>query len=356
MAGSEADGRRSEAMHELLRTNNPVLISVVEALLKAADIPHVVLDQHMSVMEGSLGMLPQRIVVGDDYRVSARRLLADAGLAHELRLSPAVPGEGGGETPDGSDADITDDAALGGRLRLFQKRSGHRFGHDAILLAAAAQASGGDRVVDLGAGVGAAGLALAMRVADLSVTLVERDPELAALARRNIERNGLGDRAVALALDVRSAPEIFSGSGLEPGSADGVIMNPPFNDPARLNASPDPHRRAAHIAANVEGELTLDGWLAAAAGLLHTAGRLALIWRADGLAEVLAALPPRFGAVSVLPVHGRPDRPAIRVIVRASRGGRAPLRLLPALHLNDAAGRPTAAAEDVLRRALPLPD
>ena len=72
-------------MHELVRTNNAVLITAIEALLKSADIPHMVLDQHMSVLEGSLGLLPRRNLVEDDNVARARRLLTDAGLGHELR-------------------------------------------------------------------------------------------------------------------------------------------------------------------------------------------------------------------------------------------------------------------------------
>jgi hypothetical protein len=72
-------------MRELVRTNDLVLISAIEALLKGADIDHVVLDRNMSVLEGSLGMLPQRILVDADQAVRARRLLHDAGLGHELR-------------------------------------------------------------------------------------------------------------------------------------------------------------------------------------------------------------------------------------------------------------------------------
>ncbi len=329
-------------MHELVRTNNAVLISAIEALLKAAEIPHVVLDQHMSVMEGSLGMLPRRIVVGDDFQDSARELLVDAGLAHELREPP-----GGGEVR----SDTTDDAVLGGRLRLLQKRKGHRVGHDAILLAAAVPARPGDRAVDLGAGVGAAGLALAARVPDVAVTLVEIDPELAALAARNIERNGFAGRVRAATLDVSAAPQAFAAEGFAPGGADCVLMNPPFNDAVGQNVSPDPARRAAHVA--TEGLLRT--WIGTAGRLLHSAGSLTLIWRADGLADMLAALAPSFGSVSVLPVHGRADQPAIRVIVRAAKGGRAPLALLPGLMLNDSAGRPSREAEDVLRRGAALP-
>jgi hypothetical protein len=72
-------------MREIVRTNDAVLITAIEALLKGAGIRHMVLDQNMSVLDGSLGMLPRRIVVDEDYVAKARRLLTDAGLGHELR-------------------------------------------------------------------------------------------------------------------------------------------------------------------------------------------------------------------------------------------------------------------------------
>jgi tRNA1(Val) A37 N6-methylase TrmN6 len=330
---------KEQDLRELVRTNDTVLVSAIEALLDAAEIPHLVVDQNMSVLEGSLGILPRRILVHDDHQESARRLLEDAGLGHELR-------------PAAEPAARSDDAVLGGRLRLTQKLSGHRVGHDAILLAAATGARAGDKAVDLGAGIGAAGLALAVRVAEAGVTLVEIDPELAGLAAENIARNGLEQRVRAVVLDATAPAEAFTAAGLPAGCADHVLMNPPFNDPARQNVSPDPGRRAAHAGAS------LNAWVAAAARLLHSTGMLTLIWRADGLAQVLAALEPDFGGVAVLPVHGRAGEPAIRVLARATKGSGAPLVLLPGLDLNDRAGRPTAEAEAVLRggAALPLAD
>jgi hypothetical protein len=74
---------------ELVRTNDSVLVSAVGALLDAAYIPHVVLDQNMSVLEGSIGILPRRILVAEDQARTARQLLVDAGLAHELRAEEA---------------------------------------------------------------------------------------------------------------------------------------------------------------------------------------------------------------------------------------------------------------------------
>jgi hypothetical protein len=73
-------------MKEILRTNDAVLVSAVGALLDGAEIHHMVLDQNMSVLEGSLGILPRRVLVSDDDVKRAREMLRDAGLAHELRL------------------------------------------------------------------------------------------------------------------------------------------------------------------------------------------------------------------------------------------------------------------------------
>lgn len=226
-------------------------------------------------------------------------------------------------------ADITEDAFLGGQLRLKQKRSGHRAGHDAILLAAATEARAGDRVVDFGAGVGTAGLALARRVPGVRLSLVEIDPELAELARDNAAANAIA--AETIVLDVTVDAQAFASNGLSPDSIDVVLMNPPYNDPARHRGSPDQARHTAHVAT----EETLHAWVHAARRILRSNGVLTLIWRADGIADVLAALSRGFGSLAILPVHGEAGRPAIRVLVRAVKGGRAPTRLLSGLMLND---------------------
>jgi len=248
--------------------------------------------------------------------------------------------------------DITEDAVLGGRLRLRQPRRGHRVGHDAILLAAACPAGARDKVVDLGAGVGAAGLAVAARVPGATVTLVEIDSKLAALADENVRLNGLEARVRAVTLDVAAPARAFAAAGLGAESVTAVLMNPPFNDPARQRASPDAARALAHAAPRT----LLVPWVKTAARLLRARGTLTLIWRADGLSDVLAALAPAFGALAVTPVHPVADKPAIRILVTAVKGSRAALSLLPPLVLADASGRPTAAAEAVLRDGATLFD
>jgi tRNA1(Val) A37 N6-methylase TrmN6 len=244
----------------------------------------------------------------------------------------------------------TEDAFLGGRLRLRQLKLGHRAGHDAMLLAAATAARCGDRLVDFGAGIGAAGLAVAKRVGGIKLVLVEIDRELADLARGNAASNEIA--ADVIVLDVASSAETFAAAGLAPDSVDAVMMNPPFNDPARHRASPDRARENAHVATDV----TLESWIHAARRILKSGGVLTLIWRADGLADVLGALGRGFGSFAVLPVHSDANALAIRVLIRAIKGGKAPLRIHAALLLNDESALPNKKVQDILvgKGVLPL--
>jgi tRNA1(Val) A37 N6-methylase TrmN6 len=245
---------------------------------------------------------------------------------------------------------VTEDGFLGGQLRLRQPRTGHRAGHDAILLAASTPARPGDRVVDLGSGVGAAGLAVARRVGRIDLALVEIDAALAALARDNAAANAIP--ADVILLDIEADAAAFAAAGLGPDSADVVLMNPPFNDPARHRASPDAVRERAHVATAT----TLAGWVHVARRMLKSNGRLSMIWRADGIAEVLFALDRGFGSLEILPVHGDVTSPAIRILVRATKGGRAPTRLHAALLLNEESGVPNKWVEEILagQGGLPL--
>lgn len=238
---------------------------------------------------------------------------------------------------DNRPTDITDDAILNGRLRLLQPKRGHRFGHDAILLAAAVPAQPRDHVAEFGAGVGAASLALLSRVAGLHATLFEIDEKLCALARENIARNGFSDRARVVHRDVVT-------ENAEAERFDHVFMNPPFN-PASLQASPDAARRAAHAG---DSEL-LKTWVKRAHDMLGSTGAMTLIWRADGLNDVLRLLANGFGGISVIPVYPAPDRAAIRIIATGYKDDRAPLRILPPLTLNDRNRTPTDDAEALLR-------
>jgi tRNA1(Val) A37 N6-methylase TrmN6 len=249
-------------------------------------------------------------------------------------------------------AEITENAVLGGRLRLRQPRRGHRVGHDAILLAAACPARAGEHVADFGAGVGAAGLALAVRVPGTTVTLLEIHAQLAMLASENVRLNALDDRVRAVAIDVTAPARSFAANGLRSESVMRVLMNPPFNDPQRQRVSPDAARRLAHVAPRQ----MLAVWVKAAVRLLRPRGTLTAIWRADGLSEMLTALAVGFGGITVRPVYSRPGKPAIRILVNAIKASHAPLTLLPPMLLADSSGVATPAADAVLRDGVALAD
>lgn len=245
----------------------------------------------------------------------------------------------------------TDDAFLGGRLRVLQPAAGYRAGIDGVLLAATVAAGPGIQVLDVGAGVGIVGLCIGCRLSDAGITLVERDAGLAALARRNVARNGFGDRARVLEADVLRplghCPEIRAAAG----SFDYVVANPPFFVEGRATAAGDP----AKAVANAMPAGALDRWVRFMAAMARPSGLIALIHRAEALAEVLDALAGRFGGAVILPLHARPSEPASRVLVQAVKGSRAPLQLRPGLVLHgpDNGFRPQIVA--VLRDGAALP-
>jgi tRNA1(Val) A37 N6-methylase TrmN6 len=152
-------------------------------------------------------------------------------------------------------------------------------------------------------------------------------------------------------MDLASGAEAFAGVGLAPDSVDAVLMNPPFNDSKRHRSSPDRSRQIAHVA----DAATLECWMHAARRILKSGGVLTLIWRADGLGDVLAALDRGFGSLAILPIHGNAATPAIRVLIRAIKGGRAPAALYPGLMLNDESGVPNKQLQEILAGSGALP-
>lgn len=235
---------------------------------------------------------------------------------------------------------VSEDGLLNGRLKLRQPARGYRAGLDAALLAAACNAAPGERVLEAGCGPGAALLAAAWRSPQARFVGVERDPEALELARQNIALNGLQDRVEAVAGDVQ-AP--FKALGLP--VFDKVMANPPFfDDPAALKA-PAPAKTGAWMA---------DGGLAAWTGFLSKAvregGQILIIHRADRLADILSLLAPKAGSFRIRPVHPFADEPAKRVLVQATKTGKAPLVLLPPLVLHDReGGKHMAQVEAILR-------
>lgn len=233
--------------------------------------------------------------------------------------------------------EITEDLIYGGRIKVRQPRHGYRVNADTILLAAAIEADDGAHLLEAGCGVGAASLAVAARLRNISIVGIERDQNIAELARENVATNAMSSRV-----------EIVTGDVLERsaniGVFDGVFFNPPFDEPGEGRA-PAETRRDAHVSA-----APLDVWISAMSNRLRGDGVLTLIQRVAKLPEIIAALEGRLGGVEIFPIRPRAGEPAKRILVRARKGSRAPLRLLNGLNLHDGSpAKHTPETEAILR-------
>jgi tRNA1(Val) A37 N6-methylase TrmN6 len=257
---------------------------------------------------------------------------------------------GSGDSP-ASDFATSDDALLGGRLIIRQPLKGHRVGSDAILLAAAAPAAGVSRLVDVGAGIGAVGLAALRRMGGAHADLVERDAGLAALAGQNAVRNGLAAQTRILCVDIGEA-RARRHAGLVDAAADLVLTNPPFFDARSVRVSPEARKANAHVfdkSAAGAGKEPLETWIVACLALLRAGGRFVMIHRPDALAQILAAFGRRLGAVAILPIHPNAEAAAHRILVAGVKGARGPISLRPGLILHDSSGAFTPLAEAIHR-------
>ncbi|MBN9671112.1 tRNA1(Val) (adenine(37)-N6)-methyltransferase [Roseibium aggregatum] len=242
------------------------------------------------------------------------------------------------ETAKSSETDITRDAFLGGQVYVCQPRRGrHRAGLDAVYLAAALPKDTKGHVVDLGAGVGTAGFCAAARLPGISVTLVEIDRAVLALAEQGLSdpaNAAFSERVSLIEADITAKGSLRHGAGLTPSMADHAIMNPPYYEADRFRASPNAARADAHML----DERGLEPWARTATDVVKEGGSLTVIFRADGLLELLSVLKGRFGSIDVIPLRPRPDAAATRVLIRAVRASKAPMQLLPGFVLHEGDG------------------
>lgn len=231
--------------------------------------------------------------------------------------------------PAGADR-VTDDLFLGGALKILQPKNGYRAGLDAVLLAAAAQI-GPDahvRVADLGAGVGTVGLCLARRLGRAEVDLVEREPQLCALAQENVVRNGFAERARVVVCDLTGREAQVA---IASNAYDYVVANPPFY----VAGQSRPSQAALKAAAHIHGPDDLDLWVRCMARILKPSGRVSLIHTVRALDDILAVMRGRFGGLKIVPVYARnDDAAAIRCLVHGTKGSRGPLEVGPPLILH----------------------
>ncbi len=310
-------------MREITRSNDPVFLSFIQAELAAEGVEALVLDAFASsVLEPMNVTALQRVMVGDDDYWRAWAVLEDA----EERVS--------------------EDAILGGRVTLLQPKDGFRAAVDPIFLAASVPAQAKDQVLDCGTGTGAAAFALAARVEDISVTGIDVQPELIALASLAAARNDLEDRVDFHVADIARPP-----ASMQTRLFDHVMSNPPFLD-VRHGQAPKDKARAL---ASVESTADLRTWLTFMADRLRDGGTLTVIHRYERVPEIVSLLGDGFGRMTRLDLQPVDDgRPVKRAIVQAVKGAPGGDIAEKRLVVHDSSGGFTAEADAVLRDAMPL--
>ena len=224
---------------------------------------------------------------------------------------------------------LTDD------MRIFQKRErAFRFGTDSVLLADFAGAKKGDRAVDLGSGTGVIALLMCDREKSLACDEVEIQGEMAEMAGRSVEINGLHDRVRVHHMDMREAARIL---GYEKYSL--AVCNPPYGrEGAGTGSVSQGENMARHEAACGIGEIAQ-----AAAKLLRPGGRLACVFPAQRMFELMLAMhEARLEPKRVRIVQHAPGRAPSRVLVDAVKAGGSQLHWMEPLVLTDGNGKYTA--------------
>ncbi|MCC4242321.1 tRNA1(Val) (adenine(37)-N6)-methyltransferase [Thalassospira povalilytica] len=251
------------------------------------------------------------------------------------------------DVPDFPEARISHDYLLGGAVTLKQPVDGYRAAVDAVLLAASVSINSrrDEKILDVGAAVGSAGLCVAKRLEDAKVTGVELQDDLYALFCRNVVENELAGRVNPVHGDINDAS-----LPLVAESFDQVISNPPYYAGGTRPANES--RATAHQ----EGSADLKDWIGFCLKMVRQKGRITLVHRADHLDRIIGLLHGRAGDMTVYPIWSKADSDApLRVIVSARKGVASPLCMRRGIVLHDAAGAYLRETDILLRNPLPLP-
>lgn len=234
---------------------------------------------------------------------------------------------------------------LGQKVRLLQMpaRAGFRTSLDSVMLAAAVPAKSGEKVLDMGAGVGGATFCLLHRVEGIHVTGVEWEHAYYDLALRNITLNNAHSKADFIHSDIRDY-------GVEGKPIyHHVMVNPPYNEAGQHLPSPDEVK--AKALGHLDGDLTLEDWILAGYRLLKSGGSLTIIYPTSGTDKIIRAMGKKFGAIEIIPLWPRAGADSKRVIIRAIKGRHTPCVIRAGLVLHEVDGGYTAETDKVLRDA-----
>ena len=229
------------------------------------------------------------------------------------------------------------------RLKLLHTEYGFKTSMDSVLLAAACpvkkKLTAGDHILDMGCGIGGAGLSVLMRVSGTTLTGVEIQPDHVELAERNAAVNRLQERTEFICADIRN----FTCEN----TFDHVICNPPYLEAGAHLRSP--YDEKATAMGHEDKKLTVKDWVDAAHDALKSNGSMSMIHRADKIDRIILALGKRFGAVEIIPLWPKAGENAKRVIIRAIKHRKSPATLHAGLVLHDEDGNYTDEAEKILR-------
>jgi len=240
---------------------------------------------------------------------------------------------------------FTQDLLLGRRVALRQPTQGYRAAIDPLLLAASVHAEPGETILDVGAGVGAAGLCLASRIPYCRIMGIERQKDLVRLANDNITLNNVRDRVEILHGDLQSPPP-----RLAAGSYSQVISNPPYfeNTQGRVSTV------VAKGLSNHEIDCDMESWLKFSLLMLKPSGKITFIYRADMVDKLLSLFYGKVGGINLFPLWPMDGQIAKRVIVQGIKGSKGGLNLLPGMNLHNEDGSFTQATDAILKHGQAL--
>jgi tRNA1(Val) A37 N6-methylase TrmN6 len=241
---------------------------------------------------------------------------------------------------------LTLDAILGGRVRLYQPAQGYRVAIDPIFLSASILATEPDTVLDLGSGVGAASFCLAQRTGCRVVGLeVQRD--MIRLAARNAELNGLSRQVEFLHGNLMTPPP-----RLAPSTFSHVMANPPYLSRQANTASPSLNKSTSNMLDH--GPQDLKAWVQFACLMVRPQGTVTFVFPAESIDLLLHLLYGKVGHLKIFPLWISDSRSANRVIIRGIKGLQGPSQLCHGLNLHDSTGKFTQEADAVLRHGQAL--
>ncbi|MCK5285471.1 MAG: methyltransferase [Alphaproteobacteria bacterium] len=226
---------------------------------------------------------------------------------------------------------------LNKRVKLRLPLQGFRPGMDSVMLASACSAQNGQSILDLGCGVGSAGLCVLTRIPDTNLKGIEIQPDHVELSIQNAIINNMEKRAEFICQNIRNFKD---------GCFDHVICNPPFLESGSHLRSPDNKKASAN---GLEDDISLKNWMRAAFDNLKSGGILTIIHRADMIDKIIQGLGKSYGAIEIIPLWPKAGIAAKRVIIRAIKDRKSPAIINPGIILHNDNGGYTKRAEAILR-------